>query len=61
MLFDMRNAATSGGIDRTVMLRLLTDQGLEMLVRVTVRERTVPTSLAEFWQTALRIQSSYAA
>ena len=35
------------------MLRLLIDQGLEMFVRVTVREKTVPTNLAEFWQTAL--------
>jgi hypothetical protein len=45
VLFDTWNAAPSAGIDRTVMLRLLIDQGLEMFVRLTVRERDHPDKL----------------
>ena len=45
LLFDTWNAAPSAGIDRTVMLRLLIDQGLEMFVQLTVRERDRPDKL----------------
>jgi hypothetical protein len=45
VLFDTWNAAPSAGIDRTVMLRLLIDQGLEMFVRLTVRGRDHPDKL----------------
>jgi hypothetical protein len=42
---DTWNAAPSAGIDRTVMLRCSLIKGLEMFVRLTVRERDHPDKL----------------
>jgi hypothetical protein len=43
------------------MIRLLIDQGLEMFVRLTVRERDHPDKLGRLLAGTLRIHSSYAA